>query len=110
MIEILKRYYDDEDYDACGSTTYAVLKINGIKIPLCSECVNELTESLTKFNNTVFCHKCKHYIMNQYGLKYDGTCKKKAEQNGDIVTEDLVGFKYPTGYLDTCDSGELKEG
>lgn len=110
MIEILKRDYDDEDYDACGNTTHAVLKINSIKIPLCRECIDELTESLTEYNNTIFCHKCKYYMMNPYGLKYDGSCKKKAEQNGDIITEDLIGYRYYTGYLDTCNDGELKEG
>lgn len=69
-----KDYYDDADYDGCGNTTIASLRINGIRIPLCERCVKELTEELTSFNNTIFCHKCNSFTMSSSGWNYGGRC------------------------------------
>jgi hypothetical protein len=75
MIEFkAKDYFEDADYDACGSTTIASLNVNGIKIPLCERCVKELTFQLTRFNNTVFCYNCKSFTMNSSGWNYGGRC------------------------------------
>ena len=75
MIDLkVKDYYEDADYDGCGHTTVASLRINGINIPLCEECVKELTRLLNKFNNTVFCHKCNSFTPNNAGWNYGGRC------------------------------------
>ena len=77
MIEIVPKTYEDSDYDMCNALTIAVLKMNGMKIALCEECVKDLTESLTKFNNIIFCHQCQHFqIINNSGFLYDQRCIK----------------------------------
>ena len=105
MIEIRPVGYEDSDYDSCGSTTVAVLQVDCIKIPLCNECVNELNESLTKFNNTIFCHKCKHFIMSQWGSKYGGSCQK----DGEISIEN-AGYVNCVDCMHTCEDAVLKDG
>lgn len=97
MIEINPVSYEDEEYDSCGNTTIAVLKINGIKIPICTSCLGELNESLSIFNNTIFCYKCEHFIMNKWGWKYGGSCAKDEE----IKIED-VGRIYCVDCMHTC--------
>ena len=61
--------YEDEEYDTCGNTTHAVLKVNGIKIPLCGNCLQELNQSLKQLNNTTFCYKCANFIMSKWGVE-----------------------------------------
>lgn len=90
MIEIRARSYEDPQYDLCGNTTNAVLTINNIKIPLCNECIEELTQSLNEFNNVIFCHKCKYYIKN---LHDDTICTNRA---------------IPVNPMDTCSRVKLK--
>lgn len=47
-IELNVADWDAEEYDACCTTTVAELKINGIKIPLCLNCVEELEDKRDK--------------------------------------------------------------
>jgi hypothetical protein len=110
MPEIVLRDYNSyEGYDACGNTTHAVLQVGTIRIPLCEECINELTESLNKFNNTIFCYKCDNFVMSQYGFNYGGSCKHKAALNGGHVTKENAGYDYCVSCMDTCPSGRLKD-
>ena len=110
MIGISAKDYDSEEYDICGNTTNAVLKIEHIRIPLCEECINELTEALNEFNNKIFCYKCDNFVMSRWGRKYGGSCKHKAALNGDHITEENAGYNYCVGCMDTCPSGRLKVG
>lgn len=104
MIEIRATNYEDKEYDSCGSTTVAAIEINNITIPLCSECVDELNESLSKFNNTIFCHKCKHFIMSEWGWKYGGSCQK----DGEIDIKN-AGYINCVNCMHTCKDAVLKE-
>ena len=105
MIEInaVDDYYNEE-YDACGNTTIAVLKVNHINIPLCNECVNDLNESLSEFNNTIFCHKCAHFIMSESGWRYGGSCRKDKE----IESKD-AGYINCVDCMYTCKDAVLKQ-
>lgn len=104
MIEIIPSSldYNHEEYDSCGNTTIAILKIDTIKIPLCQNCVKELTEEMGKFNSTTFCHECKHFIMSDSGWHYGGSCKLKAEKGEKTVTEEDAGYIYCVECMDTC--------
>lgn len=109
MIELVGKVYEDEDYDSCGNTTHAILKINSIKIPLCRECLDELLQSVEKFNNTIFCHQCNHFIMSNSGWRYGGSCKKQAEKDGKIVLEKDAGFNYCVDCMGTCKEAVRRE-
>lgn len=74
MIELRGIDYRDDDYDSCGSTAHAVLEIGGMKILLCSDCLEELIETVHEFENTIFCHQCKSYIPSELGFNYSGRC------------------------------------
>lgn len=47
--------FEDNTYDACGNTTYKVLKINygAIRICLCEQCFKQLCESIELFMDKV---------------------------------------------------------
>ena len=92
MITFRKRDWDDKEYDGCGSTAIAVFEIDNITIPLCAECVNDLTEQLNEYSNTIFCHKCAEFVFSSDGWRYGGSCKKKAAQQGIALTKDIVGY------------------
>ena len=94
MIEIRAANYEDKEYDKCGNTTVAVLEIDSITIPFCRTCLDELNKSLSVFNNTIFCHKCKYFIMSTSGWRYGGSCIARAEKDGKIITENNAGFDY----------------
>lgn len=106
LVEILPSDYDSPPYDACGNATYATLKINGVIISLCDDCIKELTEKLDKFNSTVFCHLCKHFMQNKYGITYSGSCRKKA--NGKDIAEAEVGYAFCTDWMGTCEYAERR--
>ena len=95
MIEIKSVSYDDAETDLCGNTTVAILTIDKITIPLCMDCIDELSESLSKFNNTIFCYLCKHFIMNEEGWIYGGICKK------DITSREVRS-------MDTCKDAAIR--
>lgn len=101
-------YYEDEDYDNCGSTTIATLSVNHIKIPLCRECLDELLESVEKFKNTIFCHQCDHFVMSNDGWRYGGSCKLRARYAGKEITNENAGYDYYTECMNTCVDAILK--
>jgi hypothetical protein len=90
-------YCYDEEYDSCGSTTVAILTVDRIKIPLCMNCLNELNESLSEFNNTIFCYMCEKFIMSKSGWKYGGSCRK----DKDIELKD-AGYINCVDCMYTC--------
>jgi hypothetical protein len=97
MIEIKPFDWEDEKYDTCGNTTRAILKIDRISIPLCEHCLEELNESISVFNNTIFCYQCKHFIMSRSGWSYGVSCTK----DKDIKPED-AGFTNCRDCMNTC--------
>lgn len=97
-IEFFSRDYDAPERDLCGSLTCAVLKVNSILIPLCEDCVKELTEEVNKFKSTIFCYKCKHFAPDKYGLEYGGICKKVQEPNQ----------RKKRDFMETCKEAEDK--
>lgn len=109
MMEILEPSYEDNNYDSCGNITIAVVHYNSMTIPLCQECLDNLRESLKKYDNTIFCYKCNNFIMSESGWNYGGSCLK------DLSKEDIEKFKKSyAGYylykkcLDTCDGAVPK--
>lgn len=108
MTSIRAVEYGDQEYDACGSTTQAILDINNTKIPLCSSCVEELLESIEEFKNTIFCYQCKNWIRAKYGN--DGSCKKKLEAHGiTLNSEDEAGNVCWSSWMDTCEDAERED-
>jgi hypothetical protein len=97
MIEIRPFSWEDEQYDSCGNTTVAVLKVGRITIPLCMTCLEELSESLSEFNNTTFCYQCKNFIMSRDGWNYGGSCNK----DGDVELKN-AGFINCKDCMSTC--------
>lgn len=103
MIEIRAIDYScDEKYDRCGNTAVAVLEMEGIKILLCDTCLDELNNSLTEFNNTLFCHKCNYFIMSESGWNYWGSCKKWAESDNKEITSKDAGYLYCVDCMQKC--------
>lgn len=107
MIELIGRDEMSPECDGCGNTTIAQLNIHGIYIPLCETCVKELTEEIKKFNDTVFCYKCKHFIRSESGFNYGGSCKWKASKDGKELTDKNAGYDYITDSMDTCTHAKL---
>lgn len=101
-IEIKPNSYFDDEYDGCGNLTVASLHINGVSIPMCQDCIEELKSELETFNNTVFCKDCKHFVKNKYGYAYSGACKKRAKESGEEVKESDVGYSFITDFMNTC--------
>lgn len=103
MLEFkVANYFDDPDYDNCGSTTMAILKVNNITIPLCESCVNDLIVDIEKYVNTTFCHQCDEFIMSSSGFRYGGSCKYQAREKGEEISEKDAGYKFCVNCLDTC--------
>ena len=109
MLTLRKVDYEDKDYDGCGNTAIAVLEIDSISIPLCTECFERLNEDINTYNNTIFCHKCSEFIMSPHGWHYGGSCKQKALQDGKVITERDAGYNYCVDCLDTCNNSISKE-
>lgn len=95
--------HEDKEYDRCGNSTVAVLEVDSITIPLCAYCIDELNESLSTFNNTVFCHKCEYFIMSRWGNKYGGSCQK----DGKVDIEN-AGYINCVDCMHTCEHAILK--
>lgn len=109
MIVFRKPEWEDKDYDSCGNTTIAVLEIDSITIPLCDECVNDLSEQIKEYHDTIFCHKCSEFVMNKWGWHYGGSCKKKAALDGKTITIENAGLDYCVDCLDTCKDAKSLE-
>lgn len=104
MIEIRPFTWEDEQYDSCGNTTIAVLKIDRITIPLCRTCLEELNESLSEFNTTTFCYQCNNFIMSRDGWNYGGSCNK----DKNVEPKD-AGYINCKDCMDTCKDAVLRE-
>lgn len=103
-------YYEDFNYDSCGNEAMAVLSINNTKIPLCSDCINELTEKLKKFNETIFCYKCEEFVMSNSGWRYGGSCKRQQRLKSNIeITEENAGYISCVECMDTCEHAIIKK-
>ena len=103
MIEIKNPDYDAPEYDICGyREVVAILKINNMILPLCKDCIKELSSEIQTYNNTPHCYECKNFV-NTNGLSYGGGCRYESENNGDHLTDQEIIYKY---HVETCDSCE----
>ena len=102
MISIEETGWDSPEYDTCGNMTYAVLKINGIVIPLCNDCIKELEEELKAYRSKIHCYECKYFECSTSGLKYGGSCKLQAKENGKEITKENVGYEFAHDFNDSC--------
>lgn len=97
MIEIKVPDYDDEEY-VDGASTYAILNINGIKIPLNKNNVDSLKEEIERYTKPQYCYQCKHFLMNKWHeWRLGGSCCKDED-----VSLDLAGNKNCKDCLNTC--------
>ena len=95
MIYLEEAGYDAPEYDICGSSpVYAVLKANGISIPLCSSCLEELRQELAEYDSRIHCYQCDHFVVSSSGLSYGGSCKLAAKEEGVEITEDNAGYVF----------------
>ena len=106
-VQFRVRNWEDQSHDNCGNTTNAVLMIDSITIPLCSECIEDLFNAIDEYRNTVYCSGCKHWIPNPYGYNYSGSCRKEA---GEDIPKDMIGYKCSKDFFETCPNAERKEG
>ena len=103
MIIELKGNYGDYN---CGNTAIAVLNINGVSIPLCSDCIDYLVNEVDQFKNTNFCYQCKHFGQSKSGFKYGGSCIKDAVNQGKILKEYDYEHLFCKDSMDTCNRAE----
>ena len=96
-IELKIKDYDDEEYDDCGSTTVAILKVGRIRIPLCMDCVNELQEYINDFCRPQYCYQCAHFKMSHNGWRYGGSCCKDED-----IKDAMVGYRNCKDCMDSC--------
>ena len=98
----------DNNYDVCGNQAIAVIEWNNTTIPLCEYCVADLTTSLEKFNNTIFCYKCKHFVSSEE-CNHSSTCLKRErvyEFDYDYIEEIGRDKIYCVNCMDTCKFAE----
>ena len=98
---------DDPIDDRCAPSfsnprTVAILDINGIRIPLSMERLQNLTTQVKEFNEKVFCYMCDHFIMSRSGWNYGGSCKLQGKQYGKIINEVNAGFECCVDCMNTC--------
>lgn len=99
--------YDDPISDQCApiftnDRTVAVLEINGIRIPLSFDRVEDLISKVEEFKNTTFCYKCDYFIMSKSGWNYGGSCKLKGKRHDEDLNENNAGFIYCVDCMATC--------
>ena len=87
--------------NSCGNTSIAEIHYNGMRIPLCTECLDSLRKSLKEYDETVFCYKCKNFIMSEDGWNYGGSCLKSLDDKTTFKTSD-AGHVYCKSCMDTC--------
>lgn len=102
-VEILARDFDSQPYDCCGNTTVATLNINGVIIPICKKCLDELESEIKRFQSITFCYMCKNYVPNPCGSSYSGYCKKEAADRNIVVKESDIGYVLCKDFCDTCE-------
>jgi len=98
-------YYEDKDHDACGNTTMAVIEIGDfMTIPLCSECLESLRNSLKEYDEKVFCYRCQHFKQSESGWNYGGSCCKDQE-----ISDGDAGYINCKDNFSTCEHAIRKE-
>lgn len=108
-MEILIPSYEDEQYDMCGNVTMAIARQNGTRVALCKYCLDDLRESLKKYDETIFCYKCKNFIMSIDGWNYGGSCLKDlSPEERESFNKSLAGYNNCKDCLDTCDNAVAK--
>ena len=70
MIEIEEAGWDSPETDGCYNMTYVVLKINGIVIPLCEDCLSDLKSSIKEFDELQLCCRCENLVSRGAGSLY----------------------------------------
>ena len=107
MLYLEEPSWDTPEYDVCGNgPVMAVLKVENIVIPLCSECLENLRENLAEYDANVHCYQCKQFVRSPSGLHYGGSCKLLAKEKGIQITRNNAGYECCKGYSDYCDKGE----
>lgn len=99
--------YNSNELDSCGKTTVAEVHYNSMRIPLCSDCLDSLRESLKLYDNTIFCHKCANFVMSRCGWHYGGSCLKSLDNKTEFNPRD-AGFINCKDCMDTCDDAVSK--
>ena len=98
--------YDDDLYDSCGSAAKGVLEINGIRIPLCEDCMNTLISEAEGFKNITFCYMCEEFVRKK--SECYGSCKKEARKYGVELKESDIGYSFYKPMMGTCDNPKKK--
>ena len=106
-MEIKASDYNSNKFDPCGNTTVAEMQYNGMRIPLCSQCLASLRESLKIYDDTIFCHKCANFIMSKDGWDYGGSCLKSLDDKTKFDPKD-AGYINCKDCMDTCDDAISK--
>lgn len=104
MIEIkVPEYYDEEYTD--GMPTYAVLNINGIKITLNKNDLDDLEEEVKRYTKPHYCYQCKKFIMNKWReWRHGGSCCK----DGPISIE-KAGYDMCVDCMNSCKDFEERQ-
>lgn len=102
MINIQSNVYNGPEYDDCGNDAVAILQIGTVMVPICDTCIDELIKSLTEFKQITFCYKCKNFIKNPSGFNYSGSCRKRADECKDTISDNDIGYRYCTDSMSTC--------
>lgn len=106
-MEIKSPDYNSNKLDACGNTTIAEVYYNSARIPLCSNCLDSLRESLKAYDDTIFCYKCANFIMSKSGWNYGGSCLKSLNDKTDF-NPNHAGYLNYKECMDTCDDAVSK--
>ena len=106
-MEIKAPDYRSNILGACGNTTVAEVHYNNMCIPLCSECLDSLRESLKVYDDTIYCYKCANFIMSRSGWNYGGSCLKSLDDKTKFDPKD-AGYLNCKDSMDTCDNAISK--
>ena len=95
--------YDDPENDKCGNTTIAVIEDSGFKYALCQQCLQDLIQSVHKFENTTFCYQCSNFRKSASGWKYGGSCQAKSDI---LIAPKDYGHVQCVDCMDTCKNAD----
>lgn len=111
-VEISIRDSDSQPYDGCNKYTVANLNINGVIIPLCKQCLEELEEEIKRFQDVTFCHICKNYVSNPCENKYSVYCNRESKYRGTVIKVPKLGYvrceRFNKSYKDLYDKKETE--
>ena len=107
-MEIKAPDYKSPDLDSCGNTVIAEIHYNGMRIPLCEDCLNSLRESLKSYDETIFCYKCADFIMSNDGWNYGGTCLRSIEDRESFDPKN-AGYVEYTYCMGSCEHAVKKD-